>query len=59
MTDKATNAIILVRVSTREQEEGYSIEAQKYRLVEYCQRKNLEVIKTFEIIESSSRGDRK
>ncbi|WP_425360551.1 recombinase family protein [Candidatus Tisiphia endosymbiont of Ceraclea dissimilis] len=59
MTDKATNAIILVRVSTREQEEGHSIEAQKYRLVEYCQRKNLEVIKTFEIIESSSRGDRK
>ncbi|WP_375333137.1 recombinase family protein [Candidatus Tisiphia endosymbiont of Psammoecus bipunctatus] len=59
MTDKATKSIILVRVSTREQEEGYSIEAQKYRLVEYCQRKNLEVIETFEIIESSSRGDRK
>ncbi len=34
MTDKATKSIILVRVSTREQEEGYSIEAQKYRLVE-------------------------
>ncbi len=32
MTDKATKSIILVRVSTREQEEGYSIEAQKYRL---------------------------
>ncbi|WP_375319063.1 recombinase family protein [Candidatus Tisiphia endosymbiont of Oplodontha viridula] len=59
MTDKATKSIILVRVSTREQEEGYSIEAQKYRLVEYCQRKNLEVIETFEIIESSSRGERK
>ncbi|WP_342267931.1 recombinase family protein [Candidatus Tisiphia endosymbiont of Empis tessellata] len=59
MTDSAQKAIILVRVSTREQEEGYSIEAQKYRLVEYCQRKNLEVIETFEIIESSSRGDRK
>ena len=58
-TEKATKAVILVRVSTREQEEGYSIDAQKYRLVEYCQRKNLEVIETFEIIESSSRGDRK
>ncbi len=32
---KATKAVILVRVSTREQEEGYSIEAQKYRLEEY------------------------
>jgi site-specific DNA recombinase len=52
-TEKATKAVILVRVSTREQEEGYSIDAQKYRLVEYCQRKSLE------IIESSSRGDRK
>lgn len=56
---KATKAVILVRVSTREQEEGHSIEAQKHRLLEYCQRNNLQVIRIFEIIESSSRGDRK
>ncbi|WP_341750216.1 recombinase family protein [Candidatus Tisiphia endosymbiont of Sialis lutaria] len=59
MTDTAQKAVILVRVSTKEQEEGHSIAAQKYRLTEYCQRKNLEIIQIFEIIESSSRGDRK
>ncbi len=52
-------AIILSRVSTKEQEEGHSIAAQKQRLVEYCERKGLKVIKTFEIIESSTRGERK
>lgn len=52
-------AIILSRVSTNEQQEGHSIDAQKARLRDYCQRKNLQVIKEFEIIESSTRGDRK
>jgi len=52
-------AIILSRVSTNEQQDGHSIEAQKARLKEYCKRKNLEVIKEFEIIESSTRGKRK
>ena len=59
MSEEATKAIILVRVSTKEQEEGHSIDAQQHRLLEYCERKNLQVIKTFSIIESSSRGDRK
>src|SRR5258707_2328812 len=52
-------AIILARVSTKEQEEGYSIAAQRQRLVEYCTRKSLDIIKTFEIVESSTRGERK
>lgn len=56
---QATKAIILARVSTREQEEGYSIDAQINRLQEYCKRKNLEVMQTFTIIESSTNGDRK
>ena len=55
---KVTKAVILARVSSKEQEEGYSIEAQKERLFEYCQKNNLQIIKVFEIIESSSRGDR-
>ena len=59
MSEEATKAVILVRVSTKEQEEGHSIDAQQHRLLEYCERKNLQVIKTFSIIESSSRGDRK
>ena len=51
-------AIILARVSTKEQEDGHSISAQKQRLIDYCERKGLEVIKVFEIIESSTRGKR-
>ena len=56
---KATKAILLARVSSKEQEDGYSIEAQKYRLQEYCLRKNLEILKTFEFSESSTVGNRK
>jgi site-specific DNA recombinase len=55
---EATKAVILARVSSKEQEEGYSIEAQKHRLQDYCKRKKLEVVKVFEIVESSTRGDR-
>lgn len=51
-------AVILVRVSSREQEEGYSIEAQLTRLRKYCERRGLEIIKEFIIIESSTRGER-
>ena len=54
----ATKAIILARVSSKEQEEGHSIEAQKHRLNVYCQRRELEVLRVFEITESSTRGDR-
>ena len=52
-------AVILTRVSTREQEEGHSLPAQNTRLLDYAKRKQLEVIKTFQIIESSTRGKRK
>jgi DNA invertase Pin-like site-specific DNA recombinase len=52
-------AIIVARVSTKEQEEGHSIAAQRQRLVDYCARRGFPVIKTFEIVESSIRGERK
>ena len=55
----ATKGVILTRVSSKEQEEGYSIEAQKHRLQSYCERRNLSLIKTFELVESSTQGDRK
>lgn len=54
----ARKAVIFVRVSSREQEEGYSIDAQKHRLELYCRRRDLEVLKIFEIVESSTKGDR-
>ncbi len=59
MTNKATKAIILSRVSSRDQEDGCSLETQETRLEEYCKRKSLNIIERFKIVESSSRGDRK
>ena len=53
------NAIILARVSTKEQEEGHSIDAQIARLQEYCHRKTLKVLKVFTVVESSTQGERK
>ncbi|WP_342270423.1 recombinase family protein [Rickettsia endosymbiont of Orchestes rusci] len=59
MSNKAIKAIILSRVSSRDQEDGYSLEVQEDRLEKYCERKNLQVVERFKIVESSSRGDRK
>lgn len=58
MDGKSNKAVILVRVSSREQKEGYSIDAQLTRLRKYCEQKGLEVIKEFVIVESSTRGER-
>jgi DNA invertase Pin-like site-specific DNA recombinase len=55
----ARKAVILARVSSKEQEDGFSIEAQRYRLEHYCTQKRLEVIRCYEIVESSTSGDRK
>jgi len=52
-------AVILARVSSREQEEGKSIDAQLDNLKKYCQRLSLDIIKTFQITESSTQGERK
>ena len=49
----------MTRVSSAEQEERHSLAAQQARLLDYCKRKNLEIIKMFEIVESSTRGGRK
>ncbi len=56
---RATKAIALVRVSSEDQKLGYSLEAQSFRTSEYCMRHGLELVKTFEIVESSTVGDRK
>jgi len=54
----AIKAVILTRVSSKEQEEGYSIEAQKHRLQTYCERRGLKIEKIFEVVESSTQGER-
>lgn len=52
-------AIILARVSSKEQEDGQSIPAQVHRAQQYVQRKGFELLETFEITESSTRNKRK
>ena len=52
-------AVILARVSTREQQEGHSIDAQVRLLHEDCKRNEWDVKKTFQIIESSTKGERR
>jgi site-specific DNA recombinase len=56
---RAIKAITLSRVSSRDQEEGCSLETQETKLEEYCKRKTLNIIERFKIVESSSRGDHK
>ena len=55
---RATDGIILCRVSSKEQEDNNSLPAQRNRLLEYCKRKDLKVIGTYSFTESSTRGDR-
>jgi DNA invertase Pin-like site-specific DNA recombinase len=52
-------AILLARVSSKEQEEGQSIPAQERRLREYAERKGLTVDQVFKITESSTKDTRK
>lgn len=52
-------AIVLARVSSREQAEGESIEAQTRKLLEYAQLKVFEISKVYKIIESSTKDTRK
>ena len=54
------NAVILRRVSTTMQsQEGYSLQNQQEVLKQYCERKGLNIIKDAELVESSTRGERK
>jgi len=55
----AKKAVILARISSKEQEDGYSIDAQNHRSNLYCDRHNLTILKVFELVESSTQGDRR
>lgn len=52
-------AILLARVSSKEQEDGQSIPAQERRLREYAVRKGLIIDEVFKITESSTKDTRK
>ncbi len=51
-------AVILARVSTEMQEDGFSLDAQLDRLRNYCSIKGLEIAKEFTFVESSFHGKR-
>lgn len=53
------HAVLWIRVSSREQKEGYSLDAQEDRVKNYCIRQGLIIIKQFTVVESSTRGERK
>ena len=46
-------AIIVARVSSREQEEGHSLDAQIQRCFEYAIKRDFKVIKQFRVVEST------
>ena len=52
-------AVVIARVSSREQENGQSIDAQLENLRRYCSREHINIVKEFKITESSTRGERK
>ncbi len=53
-------AVLYVRVSSKEQSEGYSLDAQeKLALNNYATKNNLEVVKTWKVWESAWREERK
>ena len=56
---RATKAVILARVSSKGQEDGYSLDAQIKACREYANYNNLQVIKEYCIVESSTQGARK
>lgn len=52
-------AIILARVSSKEQEDNNSIPSQVRRMQEYVQKLGLELSDTYKLVESSTKGNRK
>lgn len=53
-TVKHPSGVIIPRVSSREQESGYSISSQEKLLVEYAEKKGIKVVKIFSISESAN-----
>jgi site-specific DNA recombinase len=55
-----TNCVIYTRVSTKEQEDGYSLETQKNGIEEYCKKNKLNIVGYFGgVYESAQTDERK
>lgn len=51
-------AVIFARVSTKEQEPGASLKAQKEAIEDYCNKKGLPIVQKYKAVESSTNGKR-
>jgi hypothetical protein len=51
-------AVMYVRVSSKEQEQGFSIPAQRQLLTEYADREGIHVVQEFEDVETAKRAGR-
>ena len=58
-SSKVYQAIIIARVSSREQERGESISAQIKSCEDYCEKNNIPILKIYPITESSTKKERK
>ena len=54
----SNRAVLYARVSSKEQEEGFSIPAQQKLLREHAQRKELHVVKEFTDVETAKQAGR-
>ena len=52
-------AVLLARVSSREQEEGYSLSAQEKLIIDYAQKESLTIIKRFVFVESAKDSNKR
>lgn len=52
-------AVIFARISSVAQEDGVSLDAQNEKLQAYCRDNGMEVIETYRVVESSTKGQRK
>ena len=53
-----TQAVIFARISTKEQEPGASLDAQKVAMEAYCQKIGLPIVQKYRVTESSTNGKR-
>lgn len=51
-------AVIFARVSSAEQKDNNSLDAQIFKMKEYCVKKKFEIIDEIKLVESSTRGER-
>src|SRR3990167_2024317 len=59
MIDIDMQAVIFCRVSSKDQEVGYSLAAQKSLLVDYCRKNNFKIVDTIQLAETASKDEQR